>query len=46
MLTGKMHFDTPYRMQELLELEGIKVEKDVVVEFKELFWDPTLELEL
>ena len=46
MLTGKMHFDTPDRMQELLELEGIKVEKDVVVEFKELFWDPTLELEL
>ena len=46
MLTGKMHFDTPYRMQELLELEGIKVEKDVVVEFKELFWDPTLQLEL
>lgn len=46
MLTGKMRFDTPDRMQELLELEGIKVEKDVVVEFKELFWDPTLELEL
>ena len=46
MLTGKMHFDTPDRMQQLLESEGIKVEKDVVVEFKELFWDPTLELEL
>jgi methylated-DNA-protein-cysteine methyltransferase-like protein len=46
MLTGKMHFETPYRMQELLESEGIKVENDFVVEFKELFWDPTLELEL
>lgn len=46
MLTGKMHFDTPDRMKELLESEGIKVENDVVVEFKELFWDPTLELEL
>lgn len=46
MLTGKMHFDTPDRMQQLLELEGIKVENDVVIEFKELFWDPTLELEL
>ena len=46
MLTGKMHFDTPDRMQQLLESEGIKVEKDIVVEFKELFWDPTLELEL
>ena len=46
MLTGKMHFDTPYRMQELLEMEEIKVEKDVVVDFKQLFWDPTIELEL
>ena len=46
MLTGKMHFETPDSMQELLELEGIKVENDVVVEFKELFWDPTIELEL
>jgi len=46
MLTGKMHFETPDRMQELLESEGIKVEKDVIVNFKQLFWDPTLELEL
>jgi len=46
MLTGKMHFDTPDRMQELLESEGIKVEKDVIVNFKQLFWDPTLELAL
>lgn len=46
MLTGKMHFDTPERMQQLLELEGIKVEKDVIVDFKQLFWDPTIELEL
>jgi methylated-DNA-protein-cysteine methyltransferase-like protein len=46
MLTGKMHFDTPERMQELLESEGIKVEKDVIVDFKQLFWNPTIELEL
>jgi methylated-DNA-protein-cysteine methyltransferase-like protein len=46
MLTGKMHFDTPDRMQELLESEGVKVEKDVIVDFKQLFWDPTIELEL
>jgi len=46
MLTGKMHFETPDRMQELLEMEEIKVEKDVVVDFKQLFWDPTIELEL
>lgn len=46
MLTGKMHFDTPDRMQELLESEGIKVEKDIITNFQELFWDPTIELEL
>lgn len=46
MLTGKMHFPTPTRMQELLEKEGIKVENDTVVEFKKLFWDPVVELKL
>jgi methylated-DNA-protein-cysteine methyltransferase-like protein len=46
MLTGKMHFETPNRMQELLESEGIQIENDVIVNFKELFWDPTHELEL
>ena len=46
MLTGKIHFDTPDRMQELLESEGIRIEKDIIVNFDELFWDPTFELEL
>jgi methylated-DNA-protein-cysteine methyltransferase-like protein len=46
MLTGKMHFDTPDRMQELLESEGIKVENDSITNFQELFWDPTIELDL
>jgi len=44
MLSGKMHFETPTRMQELLEKEGVKVEKDKVVEFKKRFWDPAKEL--
>ena len=39
-LSGKMHFCPPERMQELLELEGIQVVNDTVVQFKELFWDP------
>ena len=43
-LSGKMHFETPTRMQELLEKEGVKVEKDKVVEFKKIFWDPAKEL--
>jgi methylated-DNA-protein-cysteine methyltransferase-like protein len=44
MLSGKHHFATPDRMQELLEKEGITVKKDTVVEFKKLFWDPAKEL--
>jgi methylated-DNA-protein-cysteine methyltransferase-like protein len=44
MLTGKHHFPTPTTMQTLLEKEGVKVTNDKVVEFKERFWDPTLEL--
>jgi methylated-DNA-protein-cysteine methyltransferase-like protein len=46
ILTGKNHFATPYLMQELLEKEGVVVEKDKVVEFKKLFWDPAIELRL
>jgi methylated-DNA-protein-cysteine methyltransferase related protein len=40
VLTGKHHFRHPDMMQELLENEGVKVEKDTVIDFKELFWDP------
>ena len=45
LLTGKHHFKTPTLMQELLEKEKIKVEKDQVVDFKKIFWDPMKELE-
>lgn len=44
MLSGKHHFVPPSRMQELLEKEGVKVKKDMVVDFKKLFWDPATEL--
>lgn len=44
MLTGKAHFGTPTRMQELLEKEKIKVVDDQVVDFEKLFWDPSKEL--
>ena len=40
MLTGKQHFGSPTRMQELLENEGIEIKEDTVVNFKEIFWDP------
>lgn len=46
MLTGKMHFSSPTQMEELLMAEGIEVKEDAVVNFKELFWDPTQELQL
>ncbi len=46
LLTGKFHFGTPDLMQQLLENEGISVEKDQVKDFKLLFWDPAIELEL
>jgi methylated-DNA-protein-cysteine methyltransferase-like protein len=42
MLTGKHHFDTPQRMEELLKKEGIAVYKDRVVDFKNIFWDPSI----
>lgn len=45
LLTGKMHFSTPNRMQELLESEGIEVKEDKISNFKDVFWDPSLELE-
>lgn len=44
LLTGKFHFDPPEKMKELLEKEGIKVVKDKVQNFEELFWDPQKEL--
>ena len=46
MLSGKHHFATPSKMQELLEKEGIKVKDDTIVDFKKLFWDPGKEFEL
>lgn len=46
LLTGKHHFATETRMQELLEHEGVRIEADQVVKFEQLFWDPMRELSL
>lgn len=43
-LTGKFHFNSVNLMQELLELEGVKIENDIVIDFKNRFWDPNIEL--
>lgn len=44
LLTGKHHFRHAGLMQQLLESEGIKVENDKIIDFKELFWDPNVML--
>ncbi|SFE94543.1 MGMT family protein [Thermoflexibacter ruber] len=44
ILTGKHHFGSPTRMQELLQAEGITVENDQVKDFEKLFWHPLQEL--
>ena len=46
LLTGKHHFGTLTRMQELLEKEGVKIKDDKVVNFSAIFWDPATELKL
>ena len=45
-LTGKGHFPTPTLMEEMLRAEGIEVQDDRVKDFKTLFWDPVVELDL
>ncbi|HUH32356.1 MAG TPA: MGMT family protein [Daejeonella sp.] len=46
LLTGKFHFNPPERMQQLLESEGIEVRDDQILNFKNVFWDPSIELDL
>lgn len=46
LLTGKMHFETPDKMQELLESEGINIKDNKVQKYKEVYWNPMLELEV
>jgi methylated-DNA-protein-cysteine methyltransferase-like protein len=44
MLTGKAHFATPFLMQELLEKEGVEIKNDKVLRFKDMYWNPEIEL--
>ena len=46
LLTGKHHFDTPHTMELRLKKEGIKVKNDKVQNFKNVFWDPSVELRI
>lgn len=44
MLTGKHHFSTPTLMEELLLKEKIIVKDETIIDFKNYFWDPMIEL--
>jgi methylated-DNA-protein-cysteine methyltransferase-like protein len=44
MLSGKAHFATPSLMEELLKKEGIQVIDDKIINFKDVFWDPVIEM--
>lgn len=46
LLSGKLQFDTPYQMQELLEKEKIKIKNDKIVDFQKHFWDLEKELQI
>jgi methylated-DNA-protein-cysteine methyltransferase-like protein len=44
LLSGKIHFKPPGRMEQLLKKEGVQVKDDTVVNFRKKFWDPAKEL--
>jgi methylated-DNA-protein-cysteine methyltransferase-like protein len=44
LLTGKHHFGNSSTMRQLLENEGIIIENDRIINFRENFWDPSAEL--
>lgn len=44
ILSGKHHFETPAKMEDLLKKEGVKVKDDKIVDFEKRFWDPVKEL--
>ncbi|MDA8895892.1 MGMT family protein [Bacteroidia bacterium] len=46
LLTGKAHFNPPERMQNRLEEEGVRVIKDQIQNWDEVFWDPSIHLAL
>lgn len=46
MLSGKHHFGTPERMQQLLEAEGLNIKNNLIQNFKDHYWDPAIGLSL
>jgi methylated-DNA-protein-cysteine methyltransferase-like protein len=46
LLTGKHHFGGQETMHQLLVSEGVLVQDDQIINFADVFWDPSKELEL
>jgi methylated-DNA-protein-cysteine methyltransferase related protein len=44
LLSGKHHFGNSTTMQQLLENEGMIIENNRILNFREKFWDPAVEL--
>ena len=44
VLTGKIHFQTPTMMQQLLEEEGLVIKNDQIQNFQNHLWNPINEL--
>jgi len=44
LLTGKHHFSGTNLMKELLESEGIVVKDNLITNFQNILWDPSVEL--
>jgi methylated-DNA-protein-cysteine methyltransferase related protein len=44
LLSGKHHFGNSTTMEQLLENEGLIIEDDHIINFREKFWDPMTEL--
>ena len=44
LLSGKIHFKPPVRMEQLLKKVWVQVKDDTVVNFPQKFWDPAKEL--
>jgi methylated-DNA-protein-cysteine methyltransferase-like protein len=46
MLTGKMHFENLFEMEKLLQAEGVIIKNDQILNFKAVFWNPEIEINL
>ena len=45
-LTAKHQFESDTTMQDLLQKDGVHVQNDKIIDFKNHFWDPSIELSL